>query len=212
MQLLDAQLILGNLGAFAVVGVALIIFFETATILGSFLPGDSLLFLLGITLATWLDNFPLPFALALVFTAAVMGSEVGFFLGRKFGPRIFDRPAGIFFHQGTVIRTENFFLRFGGKAIILARFVPVLRALVPMFAAISNFERRRFFQLNLIGAAAWVIGLMLTGYFLGQIPLVQSHIEGFVLGFVILSSLPLPYELLREYFSKRRGTKNTGAV
>ena len=206
MNWLNADSIIANLGNFAVWGVAVIIFFETATILGSFLPGDSLLFLLGLSLATIpnLENFPFWLALIIIFVAAVAGSEVGFWLGKRIGPHLFERRSTWFFNKKTVDRTQEFFKRYGARAIILARFVPVLRALVPMFVGISHFEWKRFLRYNLIGGLAWVIGVMNMGYWLGQFTWVHQNVEVVVLGFVVISSLPFPIELLGNYLRRRK--------
>jgi len=203
----SAEVILQALGVSAVFGVALIIFFETATILGSFLPGDSLLFLLGLALATYLNQLPLWLALLLLFVAAVSGSQVGFWLGRKLGPRLFKRKQTWFFNERVIERTDRFFVHYGARAIILARFVPVLRALIPMFTGMSAFDAKRFLRYNLIGGFAWVVGVTVAGYELGQIAWVRTNIELVILSFVILSSLPLPIEVARGYF-KRRGQKS----
>ena len=206
MNWLNADSIIANLGNFAVWGVAVIIFFETATILGSFLPGDSLLFLLGLSLATIpnLENFPFWLALIIIFVAAVAGSEVGFWLGKRIGPHLFERRSTWFFNKKTVDRTQDFFERYGARAIILARFVPVLRALVPMFVGISHFEWKRFLRYNLIGGFAWVVGVMNMGYWLGQFTWVHQNVEVVVLGFVVISSLPFPIELLGNYLRRRK--------
>ena len=204
MNPFDAQTIIDNLGNLAVLGAALIIFFETATILGSFLPGDSLLFILGLSLASYLAAFPFPLAVPIVFTAAVAGSQVGFMVGKRTGRALFERKDGLIFNQKTQERTEKFFIRYGARAIVLARFVPVLRALIPMLVAMTSFDPKRFFKLNLIGGAVWVGGVMTAGYLLGGIEFVKTHIESFILGFVILSSLPLPIEVLRERIKNKR--------
>jgi membrane-associated protein len=200
----DAQTIIDNLGNLAVLGAALIIFFETATILGSFLPGDSLLFILGLTLASYLSDFPFPLAVLILFVAAVAGSQVGFIIGKRTGRALFNRKEGFIFNHKTQERTEKFFIRYGARAIVLARFVPVLRALIPMLVAMTSFDPKRFFKLNLIGGAVWVGGVMTAGYLLGGIEFVKTHIESFILGFVILSSLPLPIEILRERIKNKR--------
>jgi membrane-associated protein len=202
----DAQTIINNLGSLAVFGVAAIIFFETATILGSFLPGDSLLFILGLTLGTWLTDYPFAAALLTVSLAAILGSQVGFYVGLKTGPRLFRRKDGLIFNHKTLERTEAFFTRYGARAIILARFVPVLRALIPMLVAMTNFDARRFLKLNIMGGLAWVVGVMTAGFLLGHIPFVDQHVELFVLGFVVLSSLPLPIELLRDRIARNRSS------
>jgi membrane-associated protein len=200
----DAQTIIDNLGNLAVLGAALIIFFETATILGSFLPGDSLLFILGLSLASYLAAFPFPLAVLIIFIAAVAGSQVGFMVGKRTGRALFKRKDGLIFNQKTQERTEKFFIRYGARAVVLARFVPVLRALIPMLVAMTSFDPKRFFKLNLIGGAVWVGGVMTAGYLLGGIEFVKTHIESFILGFVILSSLPLPIEVLRERIKNKR--------
>jgi membrane-associated protein len=204
MNWLDSHAILENFGNFSVYVAALIIFFETATILGSFLPGDSLLFLVGLALATWLSHFPILLAMALLFVAAVAGSQTGYWVGKKVGPRLFKQRETFFFNHRTVEHTKKFFDKYGARSIILARFVPGLRALIPMFAAISHFDEKRFWRLNIIGGAAWTIGLTGAGYGLGQIDFVARHVELFVIGFVVLSSLPLPFELLRERLKSRK--------
>jgi membrane-associated protein len=204
MNPFDAQTIIDNLGNLAVLGAALIIFFETATILGSFLPGDSLLFILGLTLASYLSDFPFPLAVLIIFVAAVAGSQVGFLIGKRTGRALFNRKEGFIFNHKTQERTEKFFIRYGARAIVLARFVPVLRALIPMLVAMTSFDPKRFFKLNLIGGAVWVGGVMTAGYLLGGIEFVKTHIEAFILGFVILSSLPLPIEVLRERIKNKR--------
>ena len=204
MNWLDARSIIEHLGSFAVIGVALIIFFETATILGSFLPGDSLLFILGLTLGTWLTDYPFVAALLIVTFAAIAGSQVGFIVGLKTGPRLFKRKDGLIFNQKTLERTELFFERYGARAIILARFVPVLRALIPMLVAMTKFDSRRFLKLNILGGTVWVVGVTSAGFWLGHLKFVEQHVEMFVLGFVVLSSLPLPIELLRDFVARKR--------
>jgi membrane-associated protein len=200
----DAQTIIDNLGNLAVLGAALIVFFETATILGSFLPGDSLLFILGLSLASYLEAFPFPLAVLIIFIAAVAGSQVGFMVGKRTGRALFKRKDGLVFNQKTQEKTEKFFIRYGARAIVLARFVPVLRALIPMLVAMTSFDPKRFFKLNLIGGAVWVGGVMTAGYLLGGVDFVKAHVEEFILGFVILSSLPLPIEVLRERIKNKR--------
>jgi len=179
-------------------------FLETSTIFGSFLPGDSLLFILGLALATSLTGFPVLLAIPLVWLAAVIGSQVGYHVGARIGPPLFKRKDGFFFNQGMVARAKHFFDHYGPRAIILARFVPVLRALVPMFVGITQFGARRYLRYNVIGATLWVAVLMVAGYSLGQIDWVKQNIEVFTLGFVVISSLPFPIELLRNWLKQRR--------
>ena len=202
--MLDSHLLIQSFGSLAVFGVALIIFLETATIFGSFLPGDSLLFILGLTLATWLSEFPVWIAIPIVLIAAIAGSEVGYWFGKKVGPKLFKQRKTFFFNEGTVVRTKQFFHHYGARSIVLSRFVPGLRALIPMFAAITQFDKKRFLKLNIIGGSVWVAGLVGAGYGLGHIPFVDKNIELFVIGFVIVSSLPLPFEIIREKIRQRK--------
>jgi len=205
--LLDSHIIIESLGTLAVYGVALIIFLETATIFGSFLPGDSLLFILGLTLATWLANFPVGLAIPIVIVAAIAGCQVGYWTGEKIGPKLFKQRKTFYFNEGTVVKTKKFFEKYGARSIVLSRFVPVLRALIPMFAAISEFDKPRFLKLNIIGGVVWVAGLIGAGYGLGQITFVKENIELIVISFVILSSLPLPIEILREKIKQKKSQK-----
>jgi membrane-associated protein len=211
MNWFDPNAIIASLGAFAVLGVAAIIFFETATIFGSFLPGDSLLFLLGLTLATALSAFPFWIAVALVMAAAIAGSEVGFWLGRRIGPHVFERRPSFFFNPRVLAKARHFFENYGARAIVLARFVPVLRALIPLLAGMTGFAPKRYLLLNVVGAAAWVGGLMLAGFVLGQLTFVREHIELCVIAFVVLSSLPLPIELVRARLKRTAESRVSAA-
>ena len=204
MNLLDPQTLLMNLGTMAVFGAALIIIIETSTIIGSWLPGDSLLFLLGLSLATWLSDFPIYYAVPLVIVSAFLGAQVGYWVGKKVGPLLFQKERRFFLNQKTVARTKEFTERYGNRAVILSRFVPILRALVPMFSAIGEMPIKKFTQLNAISAVLWVASLMLGGFFLGQIPFVKEHIELMIILVVVITSLPLPLELLREYRVKQK--------
>jgi len=208
MNVFDPQTLLENLGSAAVFGAALIIFLETATVIGSFLPGDSLLFLLGLSLATWLSTFPIYLAIPIVLLAAFFGAQVGYWVGKKLGPVLFQKERGFLLNQKTANRTKEFFEKYGNRAVILARFVPILRALVPMFAAIAKMPPKTFIRLNALSAILWVFGLMLSGYFLGQIDFVKKNIELMMISFAVLSSLPLPFELLREHLSSKQSNKH----
>jgi membrane-associated protein len=208
VNLLDPESLITAMGAFALVGVATVIFLETATIVGSFLPGDSVLFIFGLALATYLVDIPFAPAVALVLVAAIAGSQVGYWFGRKVGPRVFARKRNWFFNPKTVDRANAFFDHYGWRALILARFIPVLRALVPLVAGIAQMKPRKYLLFNVIGGVLWVVVLMNLGYFLGRIEYVERNIEWFMLGFVILSSAPLPIELL---IARRRHLRNKAA-
>jgi membrane-associated protein len=200
---LDANAIIDQFGQFAPYAVALIIFIETAFILTSFLPGDSLLFVLGITLAASAD-FPIWLAIPLVIVSAFAGSQVGFLTGHAVGPVLFERRHTWIFNPTFVAKAHEYFDKFGPRAIILARFVPIVRALVPMLAGISKMDRRTFLLNNILGATVWVTGLVGIGFLLGEVPLVADHIDTAILIVIIVTSLPFPIELLREWIIRKR--------
>ena len=207
MNWLDPQTILLAVSGYAVVAVFVLVFIETSFIFTSFLPGDSLLFVLGVTLAvSGTDLLRFSLGVLAVWFAAFAGSQVGFEVGAKIGPPLFERNHNWIFNPKTVAKTHELFERYGARAVILARFVPIVRALVPMLAGIGHLERNRFTRYNLIGASIWVVGFMASGYFLGEIPLVRNNLDSVVLAIVAVTSLPLPVELLLAWFKRRART------
>ena len=191
------------IGDWAAIAVTAISFFETAFILTSFLPGDSLLFLTGLTLATSDSFLPDWLGFVLIWLAAFLGTQVGYWIGYKIGPPLFESNRNFILNERVVEKTHEFFDRYGARAVILARFVPILRALVPMLAGISKMDHQRFTRLNLIGATVWVFLFMVPGYWLGGIELVKENLEITVLAIVIGTSLLLPLEILRDRISKQ---------
>jgi len=205
--LLDPQSLIESFGALAVIGVALILFIETATIFGSFLPGDSLIFILGISLSTTL-NFPIWIALPIVIGSAIAGSQVGYWVGTKVGPALFKRrKRNFFFNEDTITRSHDIIERYGPRAIVLARFIPVLRALVPMLVGIMGMGARKYLRYNIIGAVLWGGVLLLLGWGLGNLEIVRHNLETWVIGFVVVSSLPFPIEILRDYLKRKKAKK-----
>lgn len=198
MNWLDAQEIINAFGDWAAIAVMAIIFFETAFIPTSFLPGDSLLFLTGLTLATSQSWLPDWLGFLLIWLAAIAGTQVGYLVGRKVGPPLFAKNRNFILNEKVLAKTHSFFERYGARAVILARFVPILRALIPMLAGISQMESRRFFRLNVIGATIWVFVFMVPGYWLGGIDWVKENLEITVIAIVIGTSLILPIELIRD--------------
>jgi membrane-associated protein len=199
---LDAQEIINAFGDYVALAVTLIIFLETAFILTSFLPGDSLLFLTGLALATSTSWLPDWVGFILIWLAAFVGTQVGYWIGYKIGPPLFEQNRNFILNEKVLARTHEFFEKYGTRAVVLARFVPILRALIPMLAGISRMDIKRFTQLNLIGATVWVGVFMLAGYWLGQIPYVKENLETTVILIIIFTSLLLPVELLRDRISK----------
>lgn len=207
MDWLDAQSIIDTFGDWAVLAVVTIIFLETAFIFTSFLPGDSLLFIIGLTLSVGSGVIPDWLGFILIWLAAFGGTQLGWYVGYKIGPPLFERRENIIFNKKVVETTRKFFDKYGVRAIILARFVPIIRALVPMFAGISKVEFGRFTRLNAIGATLWLAVFMVPGYFLGNLPLVKENLETAVLIVIIVSSLPFPLEILRTLIQNRRAKK-----
>jgi membrane-associated protein len=200
---LDAQEIINAFGDWVAIAVAIIIFFETAFIFTSFLPGDSLLFLTGLALATsdsWLPDWA---GFILIWVAAVVGTQVGYWIGYKIGPPLFESNRNFILNDRVLAKTHDFFEKYGARAVVLARFVPILRALIPMLAGISKMDHRRFTKLNLIGATVWTGVFLIAGYLLGNVPAVKENLEVTVIWIVVGTSLLLPLELLRDRMAKK---------
>ena len=203
---LKPEVLIASFGAFAMIGVCIIVFVETGLLVGFFLPGDSLLFVTGLMVASGAIVFPLAestfvvpiwLACAMISVSAWLGDQTGYWIGRKVGPAIFNKSESKFFSQKNVSRTNSFFERYGARAIILAHFVPVMRTFVPVAAGIGEMPYRKFLRYNIIGVIGWATGVTLLGFFLGKIPFVAQHVEYFTIGFVVLSTVPILLELLR---------------
>jgi len=180
---------------------ASIIFAETGLLVGFFLPGDSLLFLSGF-LSSKPKGLPhLPSIWLVVVTlaiAAFVGNQVGFWIGRRFGPAVFDRPDSRFFSQRNVTRTHEFFELYGTKALVLARFVPIVRTFVPVMAGVGKMDSRTFVVANAIGAVVWAGGITILGYFLGQVEIIKDNIEFAAIAIVAVSLIPVGIEFMRH--------------
>ncbi|MEY3561820.1 MAG: hypothetical protein RL068_972 [Actinomycetota bacterium] len=202
MNWLDAQEIINAFGDYVAIAVMLIIFLETAFIFTSFLPGDSLLFLTGLALATSSSWLPDWIGFILIWLAAFIGTQTGYWVGYKIGPPLFEQNRNFILNEKVLQRTHEFFEKYGTRAVVLARFVPILRALIPMLAGISKMDTKRFTKLNLLGATIWVGVFMFAGYWLGQIPYIKENLETTVILIIIGTSLLLPIELLRDRIAK----------
>ncbi len=153
----------------SIFGVAAIIFAESGLLIGFFLPGDSLLFATGFLIHTGLLPVNIYVAVLVIFVAAVLGDSVGYTFGRKLGPRLFSRKDARLFKQEYVVRAQEFYEKHGGKTIILARFIPIVRTFAPIVAGAGKMNYRRFITFNLIGGLLWSAGITLAGYFLGKL-------------------------------------------
>ena len=169
-----------------------IVFAETGLLLGFFLPGDSLLFTVGVVAGAGHLNIVL--INAALMAAALIGDSTGFFLGRHTGPRIFTRQDSLLFKREYVIRTQEFYNRYGGKTIILARFVPVIRTFAPFMAGVSRMAYRRFLSFSIFGSIGWVLLMTTLGYTLGGISLVRRYFDFVILLIIFVSLLPTFHE------------------
>ncbi len=180
---------------FSLIGLLLVVFAESGLMFGFFLPGDSLLFTAGLLSATT-DLLPSIWVLVILIPiAAIAGDQCGYWIGRKFGPPLFNRPDSRFFKREFVDQTAAFFEKHGPKAVILARFVPIVRAFVPVMAGTSKMDYRTFLTFDIIGGILWGSGVTTLGYFLGQIDFVEKYIEFILIGVVGLSFIPVILEI-----------------
>jgi len=194
-----STLLTGWLGYTALAGV---VFAETGLLLGFFLPGDSLLFTVGVVSGAGELNIAL--INALLMAAALIGDSTGFFLGHHTGPRIFTRQDSLFFKQEYVTRTKHFYDRYGGKTIIFARFVPVIRTFAPFMAGVSQMRYRRFLSFSVFGSLGWVFAMTMLGYKLGGFPFVRKHFDAVVLLIIFISLLPTLREAAKVIIERRK--------
>ncbi|HEV8557150.1 MAG TPA: VTT domain-containing protein [Actinophytocola sp.] len=194
---LDPDTILQSLGAFAVIGVCLIIFAECGLLIGFFLPGDTLLFTAGLYIERGSIATPLWLMCILVTVCAFAGNVSGYWIGAKAGPALFDKPNSRLFKREHVTRTHEFFDKYGARAIVLARFVPIVRTFITAMAGVGRMDPRRYFTYSAIGGVAWAAGVTILGFYLGKISFVHDHIELILVLIVLLSVIPIIIEVIR---------------
>jgi membrane-associated protein len=180
--------------------LAVIVFAESGLLIGFFLPGDSLLFIAGLLSSDAGGNrLPaLPITAGVVFVAAVAGDQVGYLFGRKVGPSLFDRPQSRLFKPANVAKAHAFFERRGPVAIVLARFVPVVRTFTPIVAGVAEMRYSTFVRYNIVGGLIWGVGVTTLGYFLGEIDFIKNNLEVAALIVVAISVLPIAYEFWKH--------------
>ena len=172
------------------VGLTLIIFAETGLLVGFFLPGDSLLVTAGLLISQGFELDLLKLGTILT-VAAIVGDTVNYWFGRVTGPRIFTREDSLLFKKKHVYRAHEFYEKHGGKTIIIARFMPIIRTFAPLVAGVAGMEYRRFMAYNVIGGILWIWSMLLTGYYLGRlVPGIDKYIELVIIGVIFLSILP----------------------
>ncbi len=183
--------------AFGYIGVFITIFAESGFFLGFFLPGDSLLFTLGILASQGVFN--IYYLIGLSITAAILGDSFGYYVGNKFGPRLFNREESFFFKKEYVAKTQEYFNKYGKRTIIIARFVPIVRTFTPIIAGIGNMNYKVFISYNIIGGVVWAGGLLAISYILGtRIPGIENYLGYIVVGIILVSVIPVAYDLIKN--------------
>lgn len=204
---LDPETLITGFGAFALLGVCAIVFSETGLLVGFLLPGDTLLIITGVLTFAGVIEIDIWWVCLAIAFAAFLGGEVGYLIGHRFGPRIFERKESGIFSRANVERTNAFFVRFGGISVILARFVPILRTFVPVAAGIGHMDYRKYSLYNAIGALIWGAGLTFIGFVLGYIPpverFVRSYIDLILLAAVVATVIPTAF----HYWQSSRKAK-----
>jgi membrane-associated protein len=193
---LDPEKLINQYG---LVGIAMIVFAETGLLVGFFLPGDSLLFTGGLLCATEVFDQPILLIVLVTMAAAVIGDQVGYRIGTKAGPALFDKPKSRLFNPEHVVKAQAFFDRHGPKAIVLARFVPIVRTFTPVIAGMGRMKARVFSTYNIVGGVVWGGGVTMAGYLLGKrYPALGKRIELLSLVIIAISVLPIAFEFLKH--------------
>jgi membrane-associated protein len=186
--------------------VVLIIFAETGLFVGFFLPGDSLLFITGMIIANSLSPFDseaanLIYWMSLITIAGIIGNSVGYWFGKKSGPLLFERRETWIFKRKHVMHAKEFYDKKGGGAIILARFLPIIRTFAPIVAGVVKMDPKKFTFFNIIGCVIWVVSLIMAGYLLGGNLWVKENLEYILIGIVVITTAPV---LMKLFFSKKK--------
>lgn len=196
----DVQNLIRTVGYIGLFGI---IFAETGLLAGFFLPGDSLLVTAGLFAAK--GDLNIYFLNLLLIPAAVIGDAVGYWIGHKSGPLLFKKEQSFFFRKDYLIKTKNFYDKYGGITIVLARFMPIIRTFAPTVAGIAQMRYIDFFKYNVFGGILWVLSMTLTGYFLGSvIPNIEKHIEKVIVIVVLLSISPAIYKYISYKIKNRK--------
>ena len=204
---LNAEGLVDSMGSWALLGIALIIFAECGLLIGFFLPGDTLLFISGLLVAKGTFDVNIFVAILILSVAAFVGNMVGYGIGYKGGPLVFERPNAKFFKHEYVAKSAAFFDKYGKAAVILARFVPVVRTVATVMAGVSKMNFRIYAIYSAIGGFIWVAGVTVAGYFLGQIQFIADHVDVILVGAVVVVVLASAVPALLHIRSRRAGSK-----
>jgi len=194
------------------IGMFIIVYSETGLLLGFFLPGDSMLVTAGLLAATPVSSttpdvhyLNIVYLILILIPASILGDNTGYFIGHKAGPKLFKKEQSLLFRKDYLIKTHEFYEKYGGIAIILAKFMPFVRTFVATVAGVGQMSYWKFFRFNMIGAVTWIPSMTLLGYFLGRsIPDIDKHIEKVILGIIFLSLLPLIFKFLKHKLTKTK--------
>ena len=190
------DLMIQTMGIWSYVIIFLIIFCETGLVVTPVLPGDSLLFAIGTFAA--LGSFDIVMVLILLTIAAIAGDTVNYWIGNYLGPKVFHYEDSRFFKKKHLERTHQFYEKHGGKTIIIARFIPIIRTFAPFVAGIGSMTYRKFLSYNVVGGILWIFSLTLAGYFFGNIPVVRNNFSLVIMAIVVISVMPGIIEYLRQ--------------
>lgn len=202
------KVVIQNYGGWTYAILFLIIFCETGLVVTPFLPGDSLLFAAGTFAALGDLNFF--YLLMLLTVAAILGDAANYWIGYLVGPKVFKKEDSLFFKQAYLEKTQAYYDKYGGKTIILARFVPIVRTFAPFVAGIGKMQYRTFFLYNVVGAILWVGACATAGYLFGNIPFVKKNFEIAILGIIFISVLPMAFEFFKHRQEKHRPVSEIG--
>jgi membrane-associated protein len=200
---LDPEKLLTMLGPWMLVGLCLIVFAECGLLVGFFLPGDSLLFTAGLFVAAGHIATPLWAVCLLLTVCAFAGNVCGYYIGRKAGPALFSKPESKIFKKEYVDKTQEFFDKYGSRAIVLARFVPIVRTFITAMAGVGRMDPKKYFTYSAIGGVAWAAGLTILGYFLGQVEFIRKNLELTLIAIVLLSVVPIIFEVIKARKEKK---------
>jgi membrane-associated protein len=204
-QWLDPTYLVSSAGSWVMPVVAIMIFAECGLLIGFFLPGDSVLFPLGLFIAQGSVKTPLWLACLVLSACAVLGNVVGYAIGHAVGPKLFNKPDSKLFKREYVDKTHSFLERYGVRAIFLARFVPIVRTFITAVAGVGRMERGRYLGVSVVGGIIWASGVLVAGYFLGQITFVANNVDMILVLIVLISVIPIVIEWARH----RRVTAKT---
>ena len=185
------------MGSWLYVALFFIVFCETGLVVTPFLPGDSLLFAVGALCSVENATINLPLAMIVLIVAAIVGDAANYSIGRYLGPAVFSSENSRLLNPRHIQRTHEFYEKYGGKTIFLARFVPIVRTFAPFVAGVGSMTYSHFALYNITGAASWVLAFLLAGYFFGQIPAIQSNFHIVIVAIIVISILPIVFEFLR---------------